>query len=311
MDTSSAPAPVFVLTSGRSGSTLLRVILDSHPDLACPPETGVGATCLGFARMLGVLEGLRQANPVGEGSVTLHAAMAIRRAVDAGYQDYLARHGKSRWCDKSLDNLYCADLLAQLWPEARFLCMTRHCMDVVASVIEACPWGLSGFGLGRFAAQYPGNSVAAAGAWWLAAMRAAISFENKYPGRCLRVRYEDLVTAPEPVMAGIFSFLGVRQAPGITQECFRTGHETHGPGDHKIWHTSSVTSRSVGRGNAIPARLLPDSLRADIDEVLRMLGYYPTTYGWSRPQELTDSGAAIGGTGQSGGREFPGPVRAA
>src|SRR6266851_2043288 len=31
--------PVFVLCSGRSGSTLLRVLLDAHPDLACPPET--------------------------------------------------------------------------------------------------------------------------------------------------------------------------------------------------------------------------------------------------------------------------------
>jgi Sulfotransferase family len=30
--------PVFVLCSGRSGSTLLRVLLDAHPDLACPPE---------------------------------------------------------------------------------------------------------------------------------------------------------------------------------------------------------------------------------------------------------------------------------
>ena len=31
--------PVFVLCAGRSGSTLLRFLLDAHPDLACPPET--------------------------------------------------------------------------------------------------------------------------------------------------------------------------------------------------------------------------------------------------------------------------------
>ena len=37
--------PVGVLTCARSGSTLLRFILDSHPELACPPETGVVDLC--------------------------------------------------------------------------------------------------------------------------------------------------------------------------------------------------------------------------------------------------------------------------
>jgi hypothetical protein len=37
--------PVFVLCMGRSGSTLLRLILDTHPDLACPPETNIPALC--------------------------------------------------------------------------------------------------------------------------------------------------------------------------------------------------------------------------------------------------------------------------
>jgi hypothetical protein len=40
--TGDARRPIFVLTVARSGSTLLRFILDSHPDLACPPETNIG-----------------------------------------------------------------------------------------------------------------------------------------------------------------------------------------------------------------------------------------------------------------------------
>ena len=38
-DGETADDPVFVLCAGRSGSTLLRFLLDAHPDLACPPET--------------------------------------------------------------------------------------------------------------------------------------------------------------------------------------------------------------------------------------------------------------------------------
>src|SRR4051812_31229152 len=32
-------APVFLIGCPRSGTTLLRMILDSHPNVACPPES--------------------------------------------------------------------------------------------------------------------------------------------------------------------------------------------------------------------------------------------------------------------------------
>ena len=41
--------PVFVICAGRSGSTLLRFLLDAHPDLACPPETRLPAMCAQIA----------------------------------------------------------------------------------------------------------------------------------------------------------------------------------------------------------------------------------------------------------------------
>jgi Sulfotransferase family len=41
--------PVFVVCAGRSGSTLLRFLLDAHPDLACPPETRLPAMCTQIA----------------------------------------------------------------------------------------------------------------------------------------------------------------------------------------------------------------------------------------------------------------------
>jgi hypothetical protein len=48
--------PVLVLCTGRSGSTLLRMLLDAHPDLACPPETSRVA-------MLGELLGITSWRP--------------------------------------------------------------------------------------------------------------------------------------------------------------------------------------------------------------------------------------------------------
>jgi len=213
--------PVFILTASRSGSTLLRLILDTHPAFSCPPGTGVAAACGQLGRVMGVLDGLFRPGPPGEGSITLTAAASIRGVLSAHFGRYVAMRGKRRWCDKSLDNVLLGDLLAQVWPDAQFICLSRHCMDVIASCIEACPWGLSGFGLDPYVAQHPGNSIAAVGTYWLSTMRSMIAFAEKYPGRCHQVRYEDLVTDPEATVERLFSFLGVAQVPGIAAQCFQ------------------------------------------------------------------------------------------
>ena len=41
--------PVFVLCNARSGSTLLRFLLDAHPEIACPPETNMPSLCAQLA----------------------------------------------------------------------------------------------------------------------------------------------------------------------------------------------------------------------------------------------------------------------
>src|SRR5580692_4286505 len=61
-----APArddPVFVLCAGRSGSTLLRFLLDAHPDLACPPETRLPWLARQLATAWTVIE---DAGPTGQ-----------------------------------------------------------------------------------------------------------------------------------------------------------------------------------------------------------------------------------------------------
>lgn len=281
-------APVIVLTASRSGSTLLRFILDTHPDLACPPETGMGGVCTHLTRFLGTLDGTDVNAPQGHGAISADTEAAIVQLVSDSYRLYLGRRGRRRWCDKSLDNIHHADLLATIFPDAQFLCLSRHCMDVIASGVEACSWGLHGFGFDSFSAQFPGNNVAAIGAYWADTTTAIMEFERDYPSRCHRIRYEDLVAEPEQVAADIFSFLGERQVPGITAACFRAAHETTGPGDEKIWFTGEVTEQSVGRGVTVPAEMLPPPLREHINGLLEELGYRSVTQDWNKATGTTD-----------------------
>lgn len=280
-------SPVFVLTVARSGSTLLRFILDAHPDLACPPEIGVGATCAGLLRVWSVTEGRPDAGVLprlGAEHLTDRAAAGIRAAVEAAFVPYLAGRGAARWVDKSLDTLPWAGLVARIWPDAKFICLYRHAMDAIASSLEACPWGLDGFGFERYTVQYPGNNVAAAGASWVSGVSTMIDFEKTHTDRALRVRYEDLVLDPESVAAEIFDFVGVAPEPGISQSCFMAAHEANGPGDPKIWFTSGVSVKSVGRGSDVPAAKLPPPLRTAMNEALSNLGYVQVGEDWNAVQ---------------------------
>jgi Sulfotransferase family len=146
--------PVFVLCNGRSGSTLLRFLLDAHPDLACPPETNLPALCAQLATVWSLIEGAPlSANRGDEPPEVPAAAIAgVRATMDRMVGSYLARRGKKRYCDKSLGTARFAPLLTRVYPQARFVCVYRHPIDVIASGAEACPWGLNGYGFDPYIA---------------------------------------------------------------------------------------------------------------------------------------------------------------
>jgi Sulfotransferase family len=274
--------PVFVLCAARSGSTLLRFLLDAHPDLACPPETRLSGMCAQTAEVWSIFEEApdRDENDPDAARAPEAALAGLRRTVDEMVGPYLRRRGKRRFCDKSLGTAQQADLLVRLFPGARFICLYRHPMDVIASGIEASPWGLSGFGFDSYAAAAPGNTVLALAQFWADNAALILGAEQRFAERCHRVRYEDLVADPEAVADGIFKFLGVPAAPGVSRACFGPERELVGPSDYKIWHTSQVNTDSVGRGWTLPANLIGPAVTATVNSLTERLGYIPVGPQW-------------------------------
>jgi hypothetical protein len=282
--------PVFVLCNGRSGSTLLRFLLDAHPDLACPPETNLPAMAGQLATVWSLIEGAPLSAERGdEPPVIPDAAIAgARRTMDEMTASYLARRGKKRYCDKSLGTARFAQLLLRIYPEAKFLCLYRHPMDMIASGIEACPWGLSGYGFDPYVASTPGNVVWALARFWVDGAGAILAAQEQLAASCHRVRYEDLVSDPEEVAADIFEFLGVPQDPGISGRCFSPERERFGPADYKIWHTSQISTGSVGRGWSVPAGMIPPPVMQAMNELTDKLGYLLVDENWGTAAVPTD-----------------------
>jgi hypothetical protein len=298
--------PVFVLCAGRSGSTLLRFLLDAHPDLGCPPETRLPWLCAQLAAAWAVVEDAPPpAAGDGKGAVVSDlVAAGLRRTLDPVMAAYLARQGKKRYCDKSLDSARQAGLLCQVWPGTRFLCLYRHPMDVIRSGIEASPWGLINYGFNSYVASPPDNNVAALARYWLDVTTTVLAAEDRFEDRCLPVRYEDLVADPEDVAARIFKFIGVDPVPGIAGSCLSKDSQVFGPADYKIWTTSRIRGDFAGQGWSVPARLIPAPLLARVNELADVLGYVQVGPDWgvgARPAAVVvqDEAPAAAGNGAS------------
>ncbi len=255
-----AGPPVFVAAGARSGSTLLRWLLDAHPDLACPGETDPALLLEAHDRSAAALA--PPGRPPAPG----------RPVVDGLVAPYLAAAGATRWCDKSLSNALHLDRLADTWPDARFLLLHRHVMDVVDSGLEASVWGMEAYGFAPYVQMSPVNPVVALVGYWIERASALLAFEERRPDRCLRLRYEDLVAGPDGQLARVWDHLDLPPGPPAA-EAYAADHDPRSAADYKIWFEDAVGTGSVGRGARVPADRVPPAVRASVNDLLGRLGY--------------------------------------
>jgi hypothetical protein len=273
MSTATDSPPIFVLCSSRSGSTLLRYVLDSHPELGCPPEMHLGP----LARQLRWSHALAAGLPVlsGNGVSAVDDPDVLTRCagtIEGIMAGYLERVGKRRWCEKSVTSIDHAELLARIFPAARFICLHRNCMDVVHSGLEVSRHGFAGYGFAEFVARQLDNTVAGIAEYWCDKADKLVRFERAHPERCLRVRYEDLVFRGEQIVPRLLQFVGVDPDPGLLGRVFSTAHQ-EGPGDSNILFSRRVETHSVGRGSTVPVQQLPPPLLTRINGLLETLDY--------------------------------------
>jgi hypothetical protein len=167
-------------------------------------------------------------------------------------------------------------------------------MDVIASGVEACPWGLTGYGFDPYIATSPGNAVLAIARFWADHAKATLDTEKRFPDRCLRVRYEDLVTDTEETAARIFAFLAAAPAAGISKACFSGERERFGPADYKIWYTSAISDHSIGRGWSVPAAMIAPPVLTQVNDLAGELGYLAIDDEWGTSAPPADVRASPG-----------------
>ncbi|MEM6749777.1 MAG: sulfotransferase [Planctomycetota bacterium] len=207
--------PVFLIGLHRSGTTLVRQIVDSHPSIACPPESYF---------LLHLAKAYEDENyAIGLGYMGFDPdAVRTQLARYAGfhYEAYRKSKDKPRWADKTPDYVQCLPFLQTLFgDETKFVLIYRHPFDIVNSLLSK-KW--------RIAEHHddPFENYLAYAADGLAKMR---SFEAEHPDRCYALRYERLMQDPEPVLREAFEFLGEPWDPCVLR--FNDKQHDMGVGD--------------------------------------------------------------------------------
>lgn len=199
-----------IVGAPRSGTTLLRLMLDAHPDLAIPPETSfvVAASKLDESssdvreRFLDTVTTYPTQAPNWQDFGLAREALAeavqaltpftVADGLRAFYRLYAQRFSKSRWGEKTPDYSLHIGVIATLLPEARFIHLIRDGRDVAAS------WRQQWFS--------PGHEPEVLARAWMDRVQAA---RQAGVGRShyTEVFYEELVERPEPVLRHLCALL--------------------------------------------------------------------------------------------------------
>lgn len=224
----------FIIAPPRSGTTLLRLIFDSHPAIAAPPETLI------FPYLLGALREERVMRAMW--NVGFHREVLARSIGDFArdFVEVYARTKQKRfWVEKTTTHVEWLPELHEACPDVKFVLLYRHPFDVVRSMMERnmieaydrfAPWR-----------REHSSSFAACCAYVAQQQEAMLAFQTQYRGSAHAIRYEQLVADPERELQDACAFLGVEFAPQMLD--FANARHDIGFGDEKIHRTTEIISR--------------------------------------------------------------------
>ncbi|WP_162008636.1 sulfotransferase family protein [Thermochromatium tepidum] len=230
------PPPILIGGFYRSGTTLLRRLLDAHPEVHCPPELKFMRDLLGEYRD-DPYGHLRFSNTCRALPLAESERLAIWGRAYAELRTRAAeRLGKRRWADKDPENARYLPYWEQaLGSNFVYVHLVRDPLDTLASVRE----------MGFEKSLPPG--LAEQVALWRANAEAALQFRERAPERASVLSYEALVKRPGPTLEALLAWLGLEPddslIQGLTDPARGRGLE-----DPKIDRTSGIHGEGLGRG---------------------------------------------------------------
>jgi hypothetical protein len=209
---------VVVLGVSRSGTTLLKAMLDAHSQLAIPSESyflpqlwdrhGERPERDAFVEDLTRLQRLREWGVDPEQvRARLPERPTFAEAIESIYRLYAESEGKPRFGDKTPLYMQHLDVLDRAFPDARYVHIVRDGRDAACSLLAMTRKP-------RFNLTRP-RGVGDFAVAWQREVRAAREFGRTHAYH--EVRYEDLVEQPGQRLREVCAFLELEYEPGMLE----------------------------------------------------------------------------------------------
>ncbi|KAF5308008.1 hypothetical protein FQR65_LT06576 [Abscondita terminalis] len=255
---------IFIGGVPRSGTTLMRAMLDAHPDVRCGQETRV------IPRLLQLryhwLKSEKESLRLEQAGIT---KQVLDSAIAAFTLEIIARHGEPapRLCNKDPLTIKMGTYVVELFPNAKFLFMVRDGRATVHSIISR-KVTITGFDLTSYRQCLR--------KWNSAVESMNTQCREIGPERCLRVPYEQLVLHPRSWMERVLKFLDL---PWNETVLHHQDYINNGIILSKVERSSDQVIKPINLealtkwvGN-IPEDVVKDM--ADVAPMLSVLGYDP------------------------------------
>ncbi|WP_085522064.1 sulfotransferase [Tuberibacillus sp. Marseille-P3662] len=200
-------SPIFVGGAGRSGTTLLRVMLNAHPNLCSGPEL----------KLLPMISDLyNQTNQLTSIMHSYHLEKSDINDIYATFVSGFFRKFKNwskadRIIEKTPHNVLIMKELANIFPKAKFIHVVRDGRDVASSLVEMNWRDFQGKPL-----WYVQN-IKNAAKYWAQVVNKAINDSNhpQLRDNVLTIKYEDLINQPEQIIQTVLNFIGEPWSPEV------------------------------------------------------------------------------------------------
>ena len=270
---------IIILGCPRSGTTLLRRIMDAHPNISAPGETYVLSSAARFLASEKVVDGMDIGVLNGLGFLGFEEEQTVTRLRDFAFgfrRDHAKKENKNRWLEKTaIDAFHVREIERLCGDHAYFICVVRQGLDVACSMLD---WSMKAQSfppeLHAYVKETPRLMEAFAKAW-ADSTNDILDFAERHPDNAILMRYEDLIAAPEETMKAIFTLINEPFSADILQTAFAK-KEPKGFSDWKAFSRSSVTDQSDGRSASLSKDTT--SMLADIvNPTLKRCGYSEIT----------------------------------
>lgn len=228
-------APIFILGTGRSGTTILGVVMSMHRDISFlnepkaiwaylrPDEDLIGSYHRGKARYRLAAE---------------DATRDVTSKIERIYGFYLRITGGRRVLDKYPELIFRIPFLLKMFPDAKFIFLSRNGWDTCASITQWSSrlgvtahgethdwWGVNGrkwdLLVDQIISEHPDLSLhldeirtfsdqrARAATEWIVTMREGLRLLQQHPASVIHISYEKLCADPTRVLSEICQFAGL------------------------------------------------------------------------------------------------------